>query len=41
VKEQVLATTFPLRTVPHGAFVAEGKVGSGAGAAVKFAITKR
>lgn len=41
VKETVLATTFTFGIVPHGAFVAEGKVGYWAGAAVKFAIAKR
>jgi isoleucyl-tRNA synthetase len=41
VQEQVLATDALFAGAPAGAFAAEGKVGSGDGALVKFAIGKR
>ncbi len=40
VKEQVLATALALGSAPAGAFAVEGKVGSGAGAAVRIALAK-
>jgi isoleucyl-tRNA synthetase len=40
VREQVLATELAVGAAPAGAFVADGKVGSGAGAAVKLAVAK-
>jgi isoleucyl-tRNA synthetase len=41
VQEQVLATDVVFGKAPAGAFSTEGKVGSGDGALVKFAIGKR
>jgi hypothetical protein len=41
VQEQVLATAVAFTAAPAGAFPAEGKVGSGAGALVKLALQKR
>ena len=40
IMEQVLAVVFDVGGAPDGAFGAEGKIGSGAGAAVKLALTK-
>jgi len=41
IEEQVLATAIHFAAAPASAFTAEGKVGSGAGTAVKLAISKR
>jgi isoleucyl-tRNA synthetase len=41
VQEQVLATDVVFGKAPAGAYPAEGKVGSGEGALVKFAVGKR
>jgi isoleucyl-tRNA synthetase len=40
VREQVLAIELTAGAAPAGAFAAEGKVGSGGGAAVKLAVAK-
>jgi isoleucyl-tRNA synthetase len=40
VAEQVLATSLTAGPAPAGAFAAEGKVGSGAGASVQLALRK-
>jgi isoleucyl-tRNA synthetase len=40
VQEQVLATTLAFAAKPADAFAAEGRVGSGAGAVVQFALRK-
>ena len=39
-REQVLATELVAGVIPAGAFAADGKVGSGAGAAVRLAVAK-
>ena len=41
IEEQALATAIHFAAAPASAFTAEGKVGSGAGTAVKLAISKR
>jgi isoleucyl-tRNA synthetase len=40
VQEQVLATALAFGPAPAGAFLAEGKVGSGAGATVRVGVVK-
>jgi isoleucyl-tRNA synthetase len=40
VQEQVLATSLTFGAAPTGAFVAEGKVGSGAGTTVRIGVAK-
>jgi isoleucyl-tRNA synthetase len=39
-QEQVLAVAFAFGALPEGATAVQGKVGSGAGAEVKFALQK-
>jgi hypothetical protein len=41
VEEQVLAVAFAFGGAPAGCFAADGKVGSGAGAAVAIGVKKR
>jgi hypothetical protein len=40
IQQQVLATTLEFGPTPTGAFLAEGKVGSGAGTTVRIGVAK-